>query len=93
MNKVSDFIKKERVFSIMQYFEALKFRPKEQFRVYEIMYVRAGTKIRKGKKEPTLELAFKRLTEEEIDFLKLNLNKFKMRINNKDGRIYEFMNL
>jgi hypothetical protein len=81
MTAVKDLLKNNTPFSVMQYFESFKGSKKETRKEYELIYVNTNKK-----------LSFKILSKEEISFVKQNLDKIKLIIDNKDGRIYEFNN-
>jgi hypothetical protein len=79
MNQINDFFKSKTSFAVMQYFEMLKSSKGQTNKVYELIYVNSKKK-----------LAYKMLNELEIETLKSNLNKFKLVINDKDGRVWDY---
>ncbi len=83
-NRVEELINKNNSFAIVQYFEWLKGAVNEKNKIYELLTI----KEYKGKKE----IDYKKLTEKEIEFLKININKLKVKTNTPDGIVYDFNN-
>jgi hypothetical protein len=79
MKDVEKMLENNTPFSVMQYFEKFKGSKGESYKKYELIYINSSK-----------EIAFKILNRDEISFVKENLDKIKLIIDNKDGRIYEF---
>jgi hypothetical protein len=79
MKKIESLLEKNTPFAVMQYFEKFKGSSKETYKNYELIYINSSK-----------EIAFKILNRNEVSFVKENLDKIKLIIDNKDGRIYEF---
>jgi len=79
MNQINEFLNSGKPFAVMQYFEYLKSSKGQTNKVYELIYVNSKNK-----------LAYKTLTYSEIDFFKVKINKFKLVIDDKNGRIYDY---
>jgi hypothetical protein len=79
MIDVRKMLENNTPFSVMQYFEKFKGSKEESYKKYELIYINENK-----------EIAFKILNRDEISFVKENLEKIKLIIDNKDGRIYEF---
>ena len=76
---IKNFLENNTPFSVMQYFENFKGSKNETYKKYELIYINQRK-----------ELSFKILNQQEILFVKENIKKLNLIINNKDGRIYEF---
>ena len=78
-NRVNRLLEKNTPFAVMQYFEIFKGSKRETNRVYELMYLNSKK-----------QLTFKILNNNEIAFLKSNINVIKLIITNDYGSVYEF---
>lgn len=79
IERIERFLVKEIPFVVVQYFEYLKGREKETVKKYELMYLNAKN-----------EIAYKLLTDEEVSFFKTKINEMELKIENSNGKIYEF---
>ena len=77
--KVKQLLEKNTPFSVMQYYEWFKGVKNETYKQYELIYVNIDN-----------DITFKKLNKQEVKFLKENIENFKIVINNKDGKIYEY---
>ena len=81
MKTLKSLLQENTPFAVMQYFEFLKTVRQELNKQYELIYINNDN-----------EIAYKILQSEEITYLKNNLDKIKLIIKNKDGKIFEFNN-
>jgi len=79
MSEINELIKNNIPFAVMQYFEYLKSNKGQTNKVYELIYVNSKKK-----------LAYKTLNYDDIDLFKYNVNKFKLVVDDKNGRIYDY---
>lgn len=79
--RMKRFIESGTPFAVMQYYECFKGNKTETHKRYELIYL-----------NPSLRLAFKVLNQVETNFVKLNKDKIKLIIENKDGRVFDFNN-
>jgi hypothetical protein len=81
MINIKQLLEKNKPFAVMQYFQSFKGVSGQTFKKYELIYATQKK-----------EIDFKLLNFDEISFLKENIDKIKLIINNKEGRIWEFNN-
>jgi hypothetical protein len=79
MSQVKQLLEDNTPFAVTQIFGILKDSKKETYKHYELVC------INKRK-----ELVFEVLSGEEISFFEENLDKIKLIVDNKFGRVYEF---
>lgn len=81
MKELKQMLRENTPFAVMQYFESFKSLKKETHKKYELIYINHRK-----------EISYKLLDQNEIYFVKQNLDKIKLIIDYADGRIYEFNN-
>lgn len=81
MKELKQMLRENTPFAIMQYFESFKSLKKETHKKYELIYINHRK-----------EISYKLLDQNEIYFVKQNLDKIKLIIDYADGKIYEFNN-
>mgnify|MGYP003563199415 FL=1 len=75
MKRIEKFLKEKKPFAVMQSFETFI---GIQNKVYEILFIQDNNFL-------TLKMS-----KNEIDLFKENINLFELKKDTKDGRIYEF---
>jgi vacuolar-type H+-ATPase subunit H len=81
MKELKQMLRENTPFAVMQYFESFKSLKKETHKKYELIYINHRK-----------EISYKLLDQNEIYFVKQNLDKIKLIIDYADGKIYEFNN-
>jgi len=81
MRSLKELVSVNKPLAIVQYFEWLVTAPSETNKVYEMMHMDED-----GDFISTI------LESKDINYLKNNIEKFDIKHNTKDGRVYEFNN-
>jgi hypothetical protein len=79
MTRLQTLVEKNQPFAVMQYFQSLKSLKQEVNKEYELIFINSNNKV-----------DYIILENEEIIYLKDNLETIKLIIKNKDGKIFEF---